>query len=57
LPYRKNARRWQNPFRISAIASRAPSYFDVSLSEGYSQATPEEWNDAYIKRLREQEKQ
>jgi hypothetical protein len=29
-----------------------PSYFDTSLPEGYTRATPEAWVDAYINRMK-----
>jgi hypothetical protein len=34
------------------IGEADPSYFDVSLPEGYRQVTPEEWMDAYVDRAK-----
>jgi hypothetical protein len=36
------------------IGEPDPSYFDTSLPEGYKQGTPDDWMDAYIKRMNAQ---
>ena len=50
---------WSNLRTLTEIKTGEldPSYFDMSLPEGYKQVTPEEWQDAYVKRIEAQRAQ
>ena len=50
---------WSNTRTLTEIkpGELDPSYFDMSLPEGYKQVTPEEWYDAYVRRIEAQRAQ